>query len=131
MTYRFVVHDRDGIFEPLVDETLRSMSLQGRRTPARAPQANAHCARFIGTARRECLDWMIPLSERHLRRILAEWIRHDNGERRHSALGPGLPDNNARHAALTGHHVPSECHVLARTRLGGLHHHYSLERAAA
>ena len=70
-THRFLVHDRDGIFAPAVDEALRSMSLQVLKTPVRAPQANAHCDRFIGTARRECLDWMIPLNERHLRSILA------------------------------------------------------------
>src|SRR5687767_96165 len=83
--YRFVVHDRDGIFAPAVDEALGSMSLQVRRTPPRAPQANAYCERFIGTARRECLDWMIPLNERHLRHVMAEWIPHYNGERPHSA----------------------------------------------
>lgn len=49
--YRFVVHDRDAIFAPAVDDALRSMSLRVLRTPARAPQANAHCERFIGTAR--------------------------------------------------------------------------------
>ena len=90
-TYRFLVHDRDGIFAPAVDETLRSMSLQVLRTPARAPQANAYCERLIGTARSECLDWIIPLNERHLRHVLTEWIPHYNGERPHSALGPGLP----------------------------------------
>jgi hypothetical protein len=52
---------RDGIFAPAVDEALRSMSLPVLKTPARA---NAHCERFIGTARLECLDWMIPLNER-------------------------------------------------------------------
>ena len=67
------------------------MSLQVLKTPLRAPQANAYCERFIGTARRECLDWMIPLNERHLRRLFAEWIPHYNRERPHSALGPGLP----------------------------------------
>jgi putative transposase len=50
--YRFLVHDRDGIFAPPVDEALRSMSLQVLKTPVRVPQANAHCERFIGTARR-------------------------------------------------------------------------------
>jgi hypothetical protein len=50
-TYRFIVHDRDGIFAPAVDEALRSMSLQVVKTPVRAPLANAHCERFIGTAR--------------------------------------------------------------------------------
>jgi len=73
-TYRFLVHDRDGIFAPAVDEALRSMSLEVLKTPVRAPQANAYGERFIGTVRRECPDWMIPLNERHLRSILAEWI---------------------------------------------------------
>jgi Integrase core domain len=66
------------------------MSLQVLKTPVRAPQANAYCERFIGTARRECLDWMIPLGKRHLPAILAEWISHYNSERPHSALGPGF-----------------------------------------
>jgi hypothetical protein len=52
--YRFLVHDRDGIFAPVVDEAIQSMSLQVLKTPVRAPQANAHCERFIGTVRREC-----------------------------------------------------------------------------
>jgi putative transposase len=78
VNYQFLVHDRDGIFAPAVDEDLCSMSLDVLKTPVRAPQANAHCERFIGTGRRECLDWMIPLNERHLRRVLAEWIPHYN-----------------------------------------------------
>ena len=131
VTYRSLIHDRDSIFAPAVDDALRSMSLQVLRTPARAPQANAYCGRFIGTARRECLDWLIPLNERHLRHVLTAWIPHYNGERPHAALGPGLPDHPARCAALTGHHVPSGHRVVAQKRLGGLHHHYKLECAAA
>jgi len=50
------------------------MLLQVLKTPVRAPQANAYCERLIGTVRRECLDWMIPLNERHLRQALAEWL---------------------------------------------------------
>jgi transposase InsO family protein len=48
------------------------------RTPARAPKANAYCERLVGSIRRECLDFMIPLGEKHLRRILAEWVTHYN-----------------------------------------------------
>jgi len=129
--YRFVVHDRDGIFAPAVDEALRSMSLQTLKTPVRAPQANAHRERFIGTARRECLDWMIPLNEQHLRSVLAEWISHYNGERPHSALGLGFPDDPSRQTTLTGHRLPATFRVVAHTRLGGLHHHYQLESIAA
>ena len=74
--YRFLMHDRDSIFAPAVDDALDAMSLRALKTPVRTPQANGYCERFIGTARRECLDWMIPLHERHLRRVLAEWMAH-------------------------------------------------------
>jgi Integrase core domain len=101
------------------------------KTPVRARQANAHCERFIGTARRECLDWMIPLNERHLRSALLEWISHYNGERPHSALGPGLPDSSKSRTPLTGHRLPAAHRVVGSARLGGLHHHYELEPIAA
>jgi len=130
-TYRFVVHDRDAIFARVVDDALTSMSLRAALTPPRAPQANAYCERFIGTIRRERLNWIIPLNERHLRHALAEWMVHYNGERPHSALGPGLPGDTARRATLTGHEVPPGHRVVARPRLGGLHHDYRLERVAA
>ena len=69
--YRLLVRDRDAIFASAVDEALHAKQLRVLKAPVRLPQANAHCERFIGTARRECLDWMIPLNERHLRRVLA------------------------------------------------------------
>jgi transposase InsO family protein len=68
--YRFIVHDRDAAFSPAVDDALSSMNLRVLKTPARAPEANAFCERLIGTARRECLDHVIPLHEQHLRKIL-------------------------------------------------------------
>jgi putative transposase len=107
------------------------MSLRVLKTPVRAPQANAHCERFIGTARRECLDWMIPLNERHLRRVLAEWVLHYSRERPHAALGPRFPDPPTHRTTLTGHRLLSGHRVVARARLGGLHHDYQLESVAA
>jgi hypothetical protein len=53
-----------------------SMGLRVLKTPVRTPQANAFCECLVGTIRRECLDWLIPLNERHLRRILREWVTH-------------------------------------------------------
>src|SRR5258708_31775310 len=65
--------------------------------PVQAPKANAFCQRLIGTVRRECLDYVIPLSEKHLRKTLREWVSHYNHGRPHSALGPGIPaDTKAR-----------------------------------
>jgi putative transposase len=129
--YRLIVHDRDAIFAPAVDDALRSMSLSVLRTPPRVPQANAHCERFIGTVRRECLNCIIPLNERHLRHALSEWMAHFNRERPHSALGPGLPDDRARRAVVIGHALSCGRRVVARPRLGGLHHDYHLERVSA
>ena len=48
------------------------------KTPVRTPQANAFWERLIGTIRRECLDFVIPLNDRHLRRMLREWVAHYN-----------------------------------------------------
>ena len=72
--HRFVIHDRDTIYSEGVDRTLEAMGLTVLKTPVRAPQANAFCERLIGTIRRECLDFVIPMSERHLRAILREWV---------------------------------------------------------
>jgi len=125
------IYDRDAIFAQTVDDALDSMSLQVLRTPVRAPQANALCERFIGTARHDCLDWVTPLNEPHLRQLLAEWIPHYNAERPHSALGPGVPAEPTRRATQTGHRLTPRHKVVAHARLGGLHHDYRLESSAA
>jgi hypothetical protein len=73
--YRYVLHDRDSIFSEGVDRTLTAMALTVLKTAARAPQANAFCELVIGTMRRECLDFMIPLHERLLRWVLCGGLR--------------------------------------------------------
>jgi transposase InsO family protein len=90
--YRFVVHDRDAIFSGAVDRALKSMQLRVLTTPVRAPHATAYVERLIGTIRPECVDFLIPVAEQHLRRILAEWAPHDNQGHLHASLGPGIPD---------------------------------------
>ena len=72
-THRFIIHDRDAIFAPAVDDALRSISLAVLRTPARAPQANAYVERVIGSIRRECLDDVIVVNDFGLRRVLVSW----------------------------------------------------------
>jgi putative transposase len=130
--YRFVIHDRDALYSSAVDRALASMHLCALRTPVRTPQANAFCERLIGTARRECLDFMIPLNGRHLRRILAEWVPHYNRGRPHASLGPGIPDRASSVAPRsTGQLLPQGHRVAAIPILGGLHHEYRLEPAAA
>jgi putative transposase len=133
-SYRFLVRDRDSIFSGEVDQQLKALGLKVLRTPARAPQANAYCERLVGTVRRECLDFMIPLGEKHLGRILAEWVTHYNQGRPHSSLGPGIPEPvemlfppqpRGRHFSIRDRKVGS------RAVLGGLHHEYRWEKNAA
>ena len=78
--YRFVIHDRDGIFSPRLDQELTGFGVRVPKTPARGPQANAFCERLIRTIRRECLDFLIPLSDAHLKRILREFVCHYNAD---------------------------------------------------
>ena len=88
----YVIHDRDAIFAKHLDSSIGALGLAVLRSPFASPKANAICERVIGTIRRECLDWMIPMSEAHLRSILRRWVAHYNRGRPHSALGPGVPD---------------------------------------
>jgi transposase InsO family protein len=75
-------------------------------TPVRSRQANSLCERLIGTLRRECQDWIIPLSEGHVRRVLASSIAHYNRGKPHSSLGPvfliSVPSSSLCNAADTG-----------------------------
>jgi transposase InsO family protein len=137
---KFLIHDRDSIFSPSLDRELESWGGRGLRTPVRAPQANAYCERLIGTLRRECLDFLIPLSESPLRMMLKEWVHHYNQGRPHMSLGPGIParnpDNNKERAVQrlrTGsrHQLPGRCGIRTKPILGGLHHEYYLEKMAA
>jgi transposase InsO family protein len=90
-TYRILIHDRDSIFSTQVDQSVRHMGLRVLKTPVRTPMANSICERVIGTLRRDCLDFVIPLNERHLYHILNEWVSHYNEGRPHMSLGPVLP----------------------------------------
>ena len=132
--YRFLIRDRDSIFSAQVDDQLRAFGLRVLRTPARAPQANAYCERLVGTVRRECLDFMIPLGEKHLSKILTEWVTHYNRGRPHSSLGPGIPEpvEMLLPMQLHGRYCLTDIRkVAARSILGGLHHEYRWERVAA
>jgi putative transposase len=131
--YRFVIHDRDSIFSKELDEEVTAMGVRVLKTPVRAPKANSVCDRFGGTMRRECLDFLIPFNERHLRLVLKVWIEHFNQSRPHMSLGPEIlaalrppPPESARR-----HFIPAG-HAVRRTAvLGGLQHEYWLEKRAA
>jgi putative transposase len=133
-TYRFLIHDRDSIFSAPLDQSIRCLGLRVLPTPPRAPQANAICECVLGTLRRECLDFMMPLTENHLRRLVAAWVQHYNEGRPHMSLGPGIPQpSGSRLAPLQTHRhrMPEHLRVVAGPILGGLHHEYGFEGKAA
>jgi transposase InsO family protein len=86
------------------------------RTPFRAPNCNAYAERFVRSIKEECLDRMILLGERHLRRALAEFVAHYHGERNHQGIGNELIQPLER---VDGHGP-----VRRRQRLGGTLNYY-------
>ena len=130
---RFLIHDRDSIYSADLDLAIEAMGVKILKTPVRAPTANAYCERLIGTIRRECLDFMIPQNERHLRRLLTEWVAHYNKGRPHSNLGPGIldPSEPLPDAGPSRHEIPGFHRVVAKPVLGGLHDEYRLAKRAA
>ena len=130
--YKFLLHDRHKTFSVGLDQEVASWGIEVLKSPAHAPTANAFCERLIGTIRRECLDYVIPLSESHLKRTLREWVNHYNTGRPHQSLGPGIPDPVGQ--TLPADHHPKAIspnrRVTAKSILGGLHHEYRWADAA-
>ena len=133
-TYKYLIHDRDCIFSADLDKSIRKLGLRVLKSPYRSPLANSFCERVIGTLRRECLDFLIPLTENHLRSILRKWVKHYNQGRPHSSIGPGIPDTPTDLPVTPQEHrhrIPSHLKVVAYPILGGLHHEYRLDLKAA
>jgi len=131
--YRFVLHDRDSIYSPWLDTAVAAMGVRVLRTPVRALVANAYCERQFSSPRRECLDFLIPFGEEHLRQVLRLWRVHYNRGRPHACLGPGFPEPPPGLSAvpIIGYDLPRDMRLVVRSILGGLHHEYRLEKLAA
>jgi transposase InsO family protein len=118
---RYLIRDRDRISGRGFLARAQRLGIETVLTPVRAPQANAVAERWIGTIQRECLDHIIPLSARHLRRIVQEFVEYHTQTRPHRTLDlqpPAGPRPRQGHGR-----------VVVIPILSGLHHRY--ERAAA
>ena len=127
--YRYIIHDRDSIFSAGLDGSIRNLRLRVLKTPSRTPQANALFERLIGSLRRECLDFLIPLSEGHVRRMLNRWRRHYNSGRPHMSLAtsvPAPPSSIPVRPQEFRHRIPERQTVISVPVLNGLHHEYGL-----
>ncbi len=116
---KYLIHDRDRVYGADFATKLAGLGIESVRTPVRAPRANAIGERVVRTLRRECLDHILPLSERHVRAVLAEYASYYNQDRPHRSLHLETPVPSQR---------PVAGEVVVRPVLEGLHHVY--ERAA-
>jgi putative transposase len=112
---RFLIRDRDGKYGETFRRVAAGTNIDVLLTPVRAPQANAICERFWGSLRRECLDFFILLGERHLYRVVGEYVGYFNNARPHQGISQQIPCGRGR---------PSGEGVIALPVLGGLHHDY-------
>ena len=123
--YRYVLLDRDAKFNADVVDFLKATGLKPKRTSIASPWQNGIAERWVGSCRRELLDHVIPLNERHLRRLLREYVDYFEQDRIHDALDKDTPPRRP----VEKKPCP-EATVISSPRLGGLHHRYSWREAA-
>jgi transposase InsO family protein len=113
-----LIRDRDAIFGREFDARVDNLGVQQIRISPRSPWQNGYAERWVGTLRRELLDHLIVLGERHLLRLVREHVAYYNEDRPHMSLARDAPVARAVEAPTGGR-------VVARARVGGLHHRYS------
>jgi transposase InsO family protein len=114
---RYLIRDRDGIYGDEVRRCLKALGVEEVLTAPRSPWQNPYCERLIGTLRRELLDHVIVLGERHLMRLLRSYFAYYHQDRPHQSLKGNSPEPRAVEPRERGR-------VIAERRVGGLHHRY-------
>ncbi|HEX4155985.1 MAG TPA: integrase core domain-containing protein [Acidobacteriaceae bacterium] len=117
---KYLIFDNGSNFNSDVLESIKDFDIQPKRTSFRSPWQNGVAERFIGSCRRDLLDHVIVINERHLKRLMAEYVRYYHEDRTHLALSKGTPAGRAV-ANRAG-----QGQVISTPRLGGLHHRYNL-----
>jgi putative transposase len=117
---RLLLFDRDAKYGIDVPAAVRSLGITPLRTSFESPWQNGVAERWVESCRRDLLDHVIAINERHLKRLLAEYVGYYHEDRTHLGLDKGTPAGRAR---CSGSHP-----ILSHPRLGGLHHRY--DRAA-
>jgi hypothetical protein len=121
---RFLIHDRDPLFTREFCERRQTAGVTSVRLPPRSPNLNAHAERFVLSIKSECLERMMIVGERHLRRAIAECLEHYHLERNHQGLENRIITSDPSDSG--GANGP----VCCRPRLGGMLNFYH-RRAAS
>jgi putative transposase len=111
-----LICDRDPKWTHAMEEVLSTVGVRVIRTPASAPNCNAHAERFVRSIKEECLNRVVPLGEWHLRRLVREFVAHYHFERNHQGIGNALIDCPRAPLAVGS--------IRRRQRLGGLLSYY-------
>ena len=119
--HRFLIFDRDAKFNADVVATVKAMGCEPVRTAFRSPWQNGVAERWVGSVRRDLLDHVIVVNQRHLRRLMKNYIRYYHEDRTHLGLEKDTP--NGRVAAVDR---GSSRAIISLPRLGGLHHRYTI-----
>jgi putative transposase len=114
---KYLIFDRDRKFGFEVIAAMKATKIIPKRTSFRSPWQNGIAERWVGSCRRELLDQIVALNERHLKRLLSEYVRYHHEDRTHLGLEKGTPEGRIRSEASG--------RVLAQERLGGLHDRYN------
>jgi len=117
----YLIFDRGSNFNAEVVRAIKNFGIQPKRTSFRSPWQNGVAERWVGNCRRDLLDHVIVLNERHLKRLMSEYVRYYHDDRTHLALEKGTP--NGREAEKSSE---AGGRVVVMPRLGGLHHRYDL-----
>ncbi len=117
-----LIRDRDGKYPPTFDRLLLGAGVETVLSPVAAPNANAHCERFIKSLQDECLDRLWFVGEKALRLVLHEYVEHYHRERNHQGVGHVLIDPGPEVKISDGG-------IRRRKRLGGLLNYYYREAA--
>jgi putative transposase len=117
---KHLIFDRGSNFNAEVIETIKSFGIQPKRTSFRSPWQNGVAERWVGNCRRDLLDHVIILNERHLKRLLTEYVSYYHDDRTHLGLEKQTPRGRVAAKANAG------SKVISMPRLGGLHHRYDL-----
>jgi transposase InsO family protein len=119
---RYLLQDRDSIYGGTFQRRAAALGLEQKLIAARSPWQNPYVERLIGSIRRECLDHVIVLHARHLKRLLAEYFQYYHRHRPHRGLDQDCPQ-------LRLVEPPAQGNIIALPFLGGLHHRYTRQAA--
>jgi transposase InsO family protein len=114
---RYLIRDRDSVYGERFSRQAKTLEIQEAVIAPRSPWQNAYAERVIGSIRRECLDHVVVIGERHLRGILSAYVECYNGIRTHLSLAKDAPKSRSVQP-------PSQGRVVQVPRVGGLHHEY-------